>query len=171
MVPNMIIFCGEELFAHLPNLNLEYHSFGLATTAYSMYWQPKSIIKSFNFITSSCSLSPPVMQGTPFPFPCPSIVNKFLRRRAFFLNKEMFTMRPNNLTRCIFKTKVRNESRIENSESIYKRIHDIKEKHFKETNHQCTNKAIIRTRMQPADTLPKSGEICQKVLLETENSE
>jgi len=171
MVPNMIIFCGEELFAHLSNPNLEYHPVELAATAYSIYWQPTSIIKSFNFITSSCSLSPTVMQGNPFPFPCPSIVNKFLRRSAFFPNKEMFTMRPNNLTRCIFKTNLRNESRIENSESIYKSIHDIKEKHFKETNHQCTNKVIIRTRIHPADTPPKSGEICQKVLLETENSE
>jgi len=159
------------LFAHLSNPNLEYHPVELAATAYSIYWQPTSIIKSFNFITSSCSLSPTVMQGNPFPFPCPSIVNKFLRRSAFFPNKEMFTMRPNNLTRCIFKTNLRNESRIENSESIYKSIHDIKEKHFKETNHQCTNKVIIRTRIHPADTPPKSGEICQKVLLETENSE
>jgi len=80
-------------------------------------------------------------------------------------------MRPNNLTRCIFKTNAPNECHIEHNENIHKRIHQMKEKHFKATNHQCTNKAIIRMRIHPADTPPKSGEICQKVLLETENSE
>jgi len=44
-------------------------------------------------------------------------------------------MRPNNLTRCIFKTKVPNECRIDNNETIYEHIHEIKEKHFKATNH------------------------------------
>jgi len=44
-------------------------------------------------------------------------------------------MRPNKIARCIFKTKVSNECRIDNNETIYKRIHEIKEKHFKATNH------------------------------------
>jgi len=133
-----------------------------------MYWQPTSILKYFNFITSSCSLSPTVMKGTPFPFPGPSIVNTFLRRTAFSPNREIFAIRPNNLTRCIFETKVPNEYRIGNNTTTYKCIYDIKEKYFKKTNHQYTNKTPIRMRTHPADTPPKSGEICQKVLLETE---
>ena len=111
-------------------------SYRTAATVYSMYWQPTSIIKSCKFITSSCSLSPTVMQGTPFPFPGPSTVNKFLRRSAFSPNKEIFPMRPNNLTRCIFKTNVPNECRINNKANIYKHIHQ-KETHFKATNQQC----------------------------------
>jgi len=75
------------------------------------------------------------MQGTPFPFPCPSIVNTFLRRTALSPNKKIFPVRSNNLTRCIFKTKVPNECRIDNNKTIYKGIHEIKEKHFKATNH------------------------------------
>ena len=152
----MITFCGED-----------YHPFRLTASAYSMYLQPTSILISFNFITSSSSLSPTVMQGTLFPFPCPSIVNTLLRRTAFSLNKEIFTVRPNNLTRCIFKTKITNQCRTDNNGIIYKSIHYIKEKHFKATNHQCTKKATKRMRKHPADTPPKSGEICQKVLLET----
>jgi hypothetical protein len=98
-------------------------------------------------------------------------VNTFLRRTAVSPNKEIFTMRPNKLTRCIFNTNVPNECRIDNYATIYKRIHEINEKHFKATNHQCTNKVTIRMRIHPADTPPKSGKICQKALLETENSE
>jgi len=111
------------------------------------------------------------MQGIPFPFQGPSIVNTFRRRNAISHNKEIFAMRPSNLTRCIFKTKVPNECRIYNNGTIYKSIHDIKEKHFKATNHQCTNKATIRMRIHPPDTPPKSGEVCQKVLLDTEYAE
>ena len=80
-------------------------------------------------------------------------------------------MRPNKLTRCIFKTKVPNKWRIDNCATVYKRIHEMKEKYFKATNHESTNKATIRMRIIPAGTPPKSGEICEKVLVETENSE
>ena len=80
-------------------------------------------------------------------------------------------MRPNNLTRWIFKTKVTNECRVNNNGIIYKSIHVIKEKYFNATNLQCTKKATIRMHKHSADTPPKSGEICQKVLLETENAE
>jgi len=129
------------------------------------------MLKSFDFITSSCSLSPTVMPGTPFPFPCPSVVNTFLRRTAFSPNKEIFTMRPNKLTRCIFKSNVPNEWRIDNYATVYERIHEIEEIHFKATNHKFTINATIRMRIHPADTSPKRGEICLKVLLATENSE
>jgi hypothetical protein len=111
------------------------------------------------------------MLGTPFPFPGPSIVNTFLRRTDFSPNKEIFPTRPNNLTRCIFKTKVPNECRIVNNATIYKGINKIKEKHFKTTNRQYTNKATIRVRIHTADIPLKRGEIYQKVLLETENWE
>jgi hypothetical protein len=91
-----------------------------------MYYQPLSILNFYNSITSSWSLSPTVMQGTPLPFSCPSIVNTFLRRTVFSPNNEIFTMRPNKLTRCIFKSNVLNMCRIENYATIYKRIHEIK---------------------------------------------
>jgi hypothetical protein len=130
----------------------------MAATAYSMYYQPPTILNFYNFITSSCSLSPNAMLGTPFPFSCPSIVNTFLRRTAFSPNKEVFTMRPNKLTRCIFKTNVLNECRIDNYATIYKRIHEIKETHFKATNHKFAINARIRMRIHPADTPPKRGE-------------
>ena len=136
-----------------------------------MYWQPPSILKSFNFVTSSCSLSPTELQGIPFPFPSPSIVNTFLRRTAFSPNTEIFTVRPNKRTSCIFKTKVLNKCRINNYANIYRRIYEIKEKHFKATNYQFTIKATIRMRIHPASTPPKSGEIFLKVLRETEYSE
>ena len=80
-------------------------------------------------------------------------------------------MRRNKLTRCIFKTNVPNKCSVDNYATIYKRIHEMKEKNFKATNHENTKKATIRMRIHPADTPPKSGEIYQKVLLETENSE
>ena len=67
-------------------------------------------------------------------------------------------MRPNKLTRCIFKSNVPNECRIDNYSTIYKRIDEIKEKHFKATNHKFTIKATIRMRIHPADTPPKRGE-------------
>jgi len=78
-------------------------------------------------------------------------------------------MRPNNLTRCIFKTNVPNECRIDNNATIYERIHEIKENIFKATNQQCIKKATIRMRIHTADIPLKRGEICQKELLETEN--
>jgi len=124
----MLRFCGEELLAPYQIPSWRTTHYRTAATAYSMYWQTWPIIKYFNFITSSCSLSPTVMQGTQFPFPSPSVVNTFLRRTEFFPNKEIFPMRPNNLTRCIFKTNVPNECRIENNATIYKRIREIKEK-------------------------------------------
>jgi len=80
-------------------------------------------------------------------------------------------MRPNNLTRCIFKTKVPNECHIDNNATIYKGIREIKEKHFKATNQQCVKKVTLRMRIHTADIPLKRGEICQKVLLETENWE
>ena len=114
-------------------------------------------------------MSPPEPQWTPFPFPVPSIMNTFLP--AINPNKEIFTMRPNKLTRCIFKTNIPNECRIDNYATIYKRIHETKEKHFKAKDHQFTIKATIRMRIHPADTPPKTGEVSLKVLMETENSE
>jgi hypothetical protein len=111
------------------------------------------------------------LQGTPFPVPDPSIVNTFLRITAFSPKKDIFTMRPNKLTRCISKTNVSNEYRIDNYATIYKLIHEIKEKHIKATNHQFTNKAKLCMRIHPADIPPKRGEIFQKLLLETENLE
>jgi hypothetical protein len=80
-------------------------------------------------------------------------------------------MRPKKLTRCIFKTNVTNECPVDNKANIYKRIHEKKEDHFKATNYPFTIKARIRMRIHQADTPPKSGEICLKVLLVTENSE
>jgi len=130
IVLNMVRFWGEEMLATVPNSMLEDQPLSKYRNCFSVYWQPSSILKYFNFITSSCSLSPTVMLGTPFPFPCPSIVNTFLRRTDFSPNNEIFPMRPNNLTRCIFKTKVPNEYRVDNNETIYKCIHEIKEKHF-----------------------------------------
>jgi hypothetical protein len=114
------------------------------------------------------------MQGTPFPFPGPSTVNKFLRRSAFSPNKEIFPMRPNNLTRCIFKTNVPNECRINNKANIYKHIHQKKKKNthtFQGNESTMQKNAKMRMRILPADTPLKSGESWQKVLLETENSE
>ena len=128
-------------------------------------------ITILNFITSSCSMSPIVMQGTPFPFPGPSIVNTFLRRTALFPNKELFTMRPQKLTRCIFKTNVPNKCRVDNKGNVYTHIYLKKEKHFKATYQQYIKKATIRMRIHPADIPLKSGEICQRVLLERENAE
>jgi len=78
-------------------------------------------------------------------------------------------MRPNNLTRCIFKISVPNECHIHNNPTIYERIHEIKEKHFKATNQQCIKKATTRMRKHTADIQLKRGGICQKVLLETDN--
>jgi hypothetical protein len=115
-------------------------------------------------------MSPTELQGIPFPFPRPSIVNTFLRRTAFSPSKEIFSMHPNNLTR-IFKTKVPNECRIHNYATIYKRIYEIKEKNVKATDYQVTIKATIRMRIHPADTPPKRWEVFLKVLLETGNSE
>ena len=118
-----------------------------------MYWQPTSILKCFNFLTSSCSLSPTLMEGIPFPFPNPSIVNTFLRRTAFSPNREIFAMRPNKMTRCIFWTKVRNECRIDNNETIYKAIHEIEEKHFKATNHSM-HKQVYDARAYTSSWYP-----------------
>ena len=115
--------------------------FRLTAPAYSIYWQPPPILKSFNFVTSSCSPSPTVKQGTSFSFPGPSIVNTFPRRTAFFPNKEIFAIRPNKLTRCIFKTTILNKSRIDNNANIYKRIHEIRENNFKATNQKCILKS------------------------------
>jgi hypothetical protein len=112
-----------------------------------------------------------VKQGTPFSFPGPSIVHTFPRRTALSPNKEMFAIRPNKLTRCIFKTTILNTCWIENDATVYIRIHEIKENNFKATNQQCIKNAAIRMRIHPADTPPKSEEICLKVLLETENVE
>jgi len=78
-------------------------------------------------------------------------------------------MRPNNLTRCTFKISVPNECHIYNNPTIYERIHEIKEKYFKATNQQCIKKATMRMRILPTDIPLKSGEIWQKVLMETEN--
>jgi transposase-like protein len=73
-------------------------------------------------------------------------------------------MRPNKLTRCISKTNVSNEYRIDNYATFYKLIHEIKEKYFKATNHQFTIKAKIRMRIHPADIPPKRGEIMPEVV-------
>jgi hypothetical protein len=72
-----------------------------------------------------------MVQGTPFPFPCPSIVNTFLRRTVFSLIKEIFTMRPKKPTRRIFKTNVSINCRIRIKPKVYKRLPQIKETHFK----------------------------------------
>jgi hypothetical protein len=79
-------------------------------------------------------------------------------------------MRPNTLTRCIFKTNITNECRVDNYETIYKIIDEIKEKYFKAMNYKSTKNITIRMRRDQADIPPKSGEICYNVLLETDNS-
>ena len=96
-------------------------------------------------------------------------MNTFLRRTAFFPNKEIFAISPNKLTRCIFRAIILNKCRIDNNANIYKRIHEIRENNFKATKQNALKKTAIRMRIHPADTPPKSGEICLTVLLETEN--
>ena len=133
------------MLASLPNPRLEDHPLSDAATAYSMYWQPPSIIKYMNFITSSCSLLPNVVRGTPFPSPGSSIVKMFLRRTDFSPNKEIFPMRPNNLIRCIFKTNLQNECRIRNKANVYNHIHQ-NVKNFKTTKHKRIKKYKMRMR-------------------------
>jgi hypothetical protein len=80
-------------------------------------------------------------------------VNTFFRRTAFSHNKEIFTMRPNKLTLCIFKTNLPNKCRISNNSNVYIHIHQINEKHFKATNQKHILKnAVIRMSTHPDDT-------------------
>jgi len=60
---------------------------------------------------------------------------------------------------------------VDKKANVYKHIRQVKEKHFKATNQKYIIKAVTRMRIHPADIPLKSGEICQKVLLETENAE
>ena len=159
MVCSILSFCGEELLAPLPNPKLEEHPLSDVATAYSMYWQPPFIIKSFNFITSSCSLSPTVMRWTAFPFQGSSIVNRFLRRTDHSPNNEIFPMRPNNLTRCIFKTNVQNECWIRNKPNVYKHIHKH-ETNFKTTNQQRIKKATMYMRISTHSLTPERYKPC-----------
>jgi hypothetical protein len=80
-------------------------------------------------------------------------------------------MRPKKLTRCMFKTTVQHKCRVDNKTNVSTHIHEIKENYFKATNQQCMKKAVICMRIHPADIPLKSGEICQKVLLEAQNEE
>ena len=160
MVCSILSFCGEELLAPLPNPKLEEHPLSDVATAYSMYWQPPFIIKSFNFITSSCSLSPTVMRWTAFPFQGSSIVNRFLRRTDHSPNNEIFPMRPNNLTRCIFKTNVQNECWIRNKPNVYKHIHKH-ETNFKTTNQQRIKKATMYMRISTHSLTPERYKPCR----------
>jgi hypothetical protein len=81
------------------------------------------------------------MQGTPFRFQCPSIVNPFLRRTVFSPNTEIFPVRPNKLTRYVFKTKVQDKCRVDNNATAYIHIHQ-----FKETSQQRIDKTQKITR-------------------------
>ena len=55
-------------------------------------------------------------------------------------------MRPNNLTRCIFKSTVQNECRIRNKAKVYKHIHQHKT-NFKSTHQQRIKKATMYMRI------------------------
>ena len=55
--------------------------------------------------------------------------------------------------------------------NLLKKKERKKERNFKATNQQCIKKATMRMRILPTDIPLKSGEIWQKVLLETENSD
>jgi len=121
-----------------------------------MYYQPPSILNFYSFITSSCSLSPTVMLGTPFPFPCPSIVNTFLRRTAFSPNKEIFTMRPHKLTRCIFKTNLSNKCRICNNANVD--IHTPNKGNTFQGNESTLRKKRLRYACVTIQLIPRRGE-------------
>jgi hypothetical protein len=171
MVCNTVTFYGKELLAPLPNpklLRSQANPKLLATTAISMFIVIYISIL-FSLVTSSCSLSPVVTQGTSFPFPDLSIVNIFLRKTGLSPNREVFTMRFNNLTHCIFKTTVQNACRFSNNATVNKQIYIINETHFKATNQQYIKK--LRYACACAKLIPRwrAADSCQKVLRETEN--
>jgi hypothetical protein len=159
----LLIFYGEKLLAFQPNPQLEEYPLPDGSESSFIVLAATVCNKFLNFVTSSCSLSPIVTQGTPFPFPGPSIVNTFIRRTAFSPNTEIFIMRLNKLTHSIFPNNSASERRIPNKSNLHIQIHQIM-KHISTAQQNIT----IRMRIHPPDIRRRVG-ICQKVLLEREN--